>query len=279
MLDTSQQSTPIDFMDAADAQSLAQFQHNILDHLPMMIYVSEVISNTDARMIFANRAARALGKTFLNKPYHEFMPAEEAARAYKSLNASLEANAPITFEASYTAGHGLIWTLATNIPMPHAEGRGRYVLSVVQDITAQKQREQEEHQRHLEIIEQQAQTLAEVSTPLLAISDTTVVMPLVGAIDTRRVQQIMETLLSGVATSRARIVILDITGVPVVDTQVANALIQASQAVNLLGAEAILTGMRPEVAQTLVQLGVSLQGVISRGTLQDGIAYALHQFQ
>jgi anti-anti-sigma regulatory factor len=117
--------------------------------------------------------------------------------------------------------------------------------------------------------------LAELSTPLLTISATTVVMPLVGAVDSRRVAQIMDTLLNGVSASRASIVILDITGVSVVDTQVADAFIRASQAVSLLGAQVVLTGIRPEVAQTLVQLGVDLRSIITRGTLQDGITYAL----
>ena len=85
----------------------------------------------------------------------------------------------------------------------------------------------------------------------------------------------METLLSGVAASRVRIVILNITGVAIVDTQVANAFVRASQALNLLGCQAVLTGIRPEVAQTLVGLGVDLRTIITRGTLRDGIAYAL----
>jgi rsbT co-antagonist protein RsbR len=146
---------------------------------------------------------------------------------------------------------------------------------MMQDITAQKQREHEERQRQEEIIEQQQATLAELSTPLLTISDTTVVMPLVGAVDSLRVAQMMDTLLNGVSASRASTVILDITGVSIVDTQVANAFIRASQAVSLLGAQVVLTGIRPEVAQTLVGLGVDLRGIITRSTLRDGITYAL----
>ena len=146
---------------------------------------------------------------------------------------------------------------------------------MMQDITAQKQREHEERQRQEEIIEQQQATLAELSTPLLTISDATVVMPLVGAVDSLRVAQIMDTLLNGVAASRASTVILDITGVSVVDTQVANAFIRASQAVSLLGAQVVLTGIRPEVAQTPVGLGVDLRGIITRSTFRDGITYAL----
>lgn len=159
--------------------------------------------------------------------------------------------------------------------MRAADGRITHILTVWQDITAQKQRELEERQQQEDIIQQQQAALAELSTPLLAISETTVVMPLVGTVDSRRVQQIMETLLSGVAASRARIVILDITGVAIVYTQVANAFVRASQAVDLLGCQAVLTGIRPEVAQTLVGLGVDLRTIITRGTLRDGIAYAL----
>lgn len=143
------------------------------------------------------------------------------------------------------------------------------------DVTARVVAEQEREAMQEQMIVAQAAALAELSTPLIPISDTTVVMPLIGAIDSRRIRQIMQSLLEGVAGSRASWIILDITGVPVVDTQIANALISAAQAVNLLGARAILTGIRPEVAQTLVGLGVNLQSLITRGTLQDGITHAL----
>jgi rsbT co-antagonist protein RsbR len=102
------------------------------------------------------------------------------------------------------------------------------------------------------------------------------VMPLVGAVDSQRAQQVLSALLEGIAGSRARVAILDITGVAVVDTQVANALIRAAQAVKLLGAQVVLTGIRPEVAQTLVGLGADLSGIITRSSLQSGIAYATH---
>ncbi len=101
------------------------------------------------------------------------------------------------------------------------------------------------------------------------------VMPLIGTMDSRRAQQVIDALLKGISESRAHVAIIDITGVPIVDTQVANGLIRAAQAVKLLGAQVVLTGIRPEVAQTLVGLGADLSGLITRGTLQDGIAYAL----
>jgi anti-anti-sigma regulatory factor len=128
-----------------------------------------------------------------------------------------------------------------------------------------------------EIIRSQEAALRELSTPLIPIADEVVVMPLVGSLDSRRAQQVIETLLVGVAELRAQVAIVDITGVPVVDTQVANALVQAAQSVRLLGAEVVLTGIRPEVAQTLVGLGTDLQTIITRATLQSGIAFALRK--
>jgi anti-anti-sigma regulatory factor len=125
-----------------------------------------------------------------------------------------------------------------------------------------------------ETVRAQQATLAELSTPLIPLNDQVMVMPLIGSVDSRRAQQVIDTLLQGISTSGAQVAILDITGVPVVDTQVANALIRAAQAVKLLGAQVVLTGIRPEVAQTLVGIGTDLSGVTTRSSLQSGIAYA-----
>ncbi len=126
-----------------------------------------------------------------------------------------------------------------------------------------------EQQRHL------LDMVRELSTPLVPIAEGVVVLPLVGTIDSQRAQQIMDVLLGGISAQRARVVILDITGVPVVDTSVATYLLQATQAVRLLGAECILVGITPEVAQTVVSLGVELKGLVTRSDLQGGVEYAL----
>jgi PAS domain S-box-containing protein len=146
---------------------------------------------------------------------------------------------------------------------------------VARDIREQRAQELERARLQQEIIEAQDLALRELSTPLLAVSDRVVVLPLIGTVDSRRAQQVIETLLEGITASGADTAILDITGVPVVDTQVANALLRAAQAVRLLGAQVVLTGIRPEVAQTLVGMGANLSEIVSRATLQSGIAYAL----
>jgi len=158
--------------------------------------------------------------------------------------------------------------------MHGANGQIEGIVCIVRDISERKQAE--EALRRIitqeETIHAQVAALAELSTPLIPINDQVVVMPLVGKVDTRRAQDVMETLLYGVAASGAQVAILDITGVPIVDTQIANMLIQAAQAVKLLGVQAVLTGIRPEVAQTLVGLGVDLSGIVTHSTLQSGIA-------
>jgi anti-anti-sigma regulatory factor len=126
-----------------------------------------------------------------------------------------------------------------------------------------------------EIIRVQAATLAELSTPLIPISERVMAMPLIGAMDAGRAQRVLEVLLAGIAESRASVAILDITGVPTMDTQVADGLIRAAKGVKLLGAQAVLTGIRPEVAQTLVSLGIDLTGIVTERSLQSGIEYAM----
>ena len=149
------------------------------------------------------------------------------------------------------------------------------LVCVVRDVTDQKQVEAERTRLQNEIIQTQAAMLAELSTPLIPIDSQVMVMPLIGTLDSRRAQQVIDALLAGISESHARVAIIDITGVPIVDTQVANGLIRAAQSVKLLGAQVVLTGIRPEVAQTLVGLGADLSGLITRSSLQTGIAYAM----
>jgi PAS domain S-box-containing protein len=162
----------------------------------------------------------------------------------------------------------------TSFVVPGPDGTPHAIAAVIRDLTEQRQAEQERLVLQDQVIQAQQVALRELSTPLLSLAEGVVVMPLIGSIDTTRAQEIVEGLLEGVARARARTAILDITGVPVVDTQVANALLRATQAVKLLGTQTVITGIRPEVAQTLVGLGVNLDGVVTRGTLESGVAYA-----
>ncbi len=143
---------------------------------------------------------------------------------------------------------------------------------VCRDLTQQKRAEEERLEMQERIIEAQRAALHELSTPLVPLSSEVIMLPLVGTIDSGRGQQIMETMLEGIAQYQAAFAILDITGVPTIDTQVASLLVQTAQAARLLGATVILTGIGPTMAQTLVHLGADLNHIITRNTLQSGIA-------
>jgi rsbT co-antagonist protein RsbR len=117
--------------------------------------------------------------------------------------------------------------------------------------------------------------LKELSAPLIPVFEGISVMPLVGTIDTERARLIMENLLNGVIKFESQVVLIDITGVPIVDTMVAHHLIQASEAVRLVGADCVLVGIRPEIAQTIVNLGIHLGKFPTTSSLRKGIQLAL----
>lgn len=123
----------------------------------------------------------------------------------------------------------------------------------------------------------QAQEILEVSTPVLQIWEGIVVAPLIGTMDSERTRQFMERFLETIVKTNSSVALMDITGVPTVDTQTAQHVIDAISAARLLGAEVILTGVRPEIAQTLVHLGIDLSEVTTRSSLSAGINVALHR--
>ncbi|WP_070121640.1 RsbT co-antagonist protein RsbRA [Bacillus marinisedimentorum] len=125
------------------------------------------------------------------------------------------------------------------------------------------------------IVSLQKIALQELSAPLIPVFENITVMPLVGTIDTERAKFIMENLLDGVIKHRAEVVLIDITGVPVVDTMVAHHIIQAAEAVRLIGAQCILVGIRPEIAQTIVNLGINLNEFPTKSSMRKGMETAL----
>ncbi|XXX78495.1 PAS domain-containing protein [Sorangium sp. So ce134] len=176
-------------------------------------------------------------------------------------------------------------------PVPHAEGEKTYytikfpvggagipegsMAGVSVDITRVKAAEREREAARDELIAAQQDTIRELITPLLPIAEGVLVMPLIGFFDSARAGRIIETLLQGVARHAARIAIIDITGVKAVDEHVAEMLVQVARAAGLLGAEVVLTGIQPAIARTMIELDIDLRDLVTEGTLQGGIAYAL----
>lgn len=254
------------------------FKH-VVHHAPA--FISRL--TPDGRTIYVNETCeRLIGKTSAEIAGQNLLPILYPGELFAAVEEYLRiagAGGDVRdYELTIQAHNGERRTLAWNSYHRYgADGSLEEVVSFGVDVTERKREEDERRRLQEEIIAVQAAALAELSTPLIPISASIVAMPLIGSIDGARAQRIIDTLLQGISDTRARTAILDITGVAVVDTEVANALLRAARAVRLLGAEVILTGIRPDVAQTLVNLGTDLEGIVTRATLQSGIAFAMQR--
>ncbi|MEF2073729.1 STAS domain-containing protein [Consotaella aegiceratis] len=132
-------------------------------------------------------------------------------------------------------------------------------------------------QKREEVIERQQSEMTEVSAPVVRIWERIVTVPLIGTLDSFRAQTVMENLLEAIVQREAEVAIIDITGVSTVDTLVAQHLLKTAAAVRLMGAECVISGISPKIAQTIVHLGVDLPNVTTRGDLQSGLAYAFER--
>jgi len=147
-------------------------------------------------------------------------------------------------------------------------------LQMMLELTQAQTRELEEA---LETIRNQQRSIAELSTPILQLWEDVLAMPIIGTVDTRRSIDIMEKLLAEVSARQSRFVILDITGVEVVDTKTADHFIKVTQAARLLGATCIVSGIRPAVAQTLVAIGVDMSSIETVSTMKEGLRECLRR--
>jgi rsbT co-antagonist protein RsbR len=243
----------------------------------MNISLLQVVDEQTLIVVNANKAAlRTMSHDqMVGRNLYDMIPPSNYQQYQRIVQQCLQSRTTTSNEYAFNHPDGSrFWVLNTMVPLVNEQGEVPYLLSISQDFTAWKEQELELIAQR-EIIERQTATLTELSTPLLSISEDTVVMPLIGTIDTLRVNLLTISLLEGVAHNQAKNVIIDITGVPVVDTQVANALISAGNAVKLMGARVILTGIRPEVAQVLVSLGITFNEIVTYATLQTAITALL----
>jgi rsbT co-antagonist protein RsbR len=128
-----------------------------------------------------------------------------------------------------------------------------------------------------DIIRRQQHELLELSTPVIKLWEGVLAVPMIGTLDSNRTQIVMETLLQRIVEDEATLAIIDITGVPTVDTLVAQHLLKTVSAIRLMGADCIISGIRPQIAQTIVHLGIDLQGISSKATLADALSLALQR--
>ncbi|WP_434041842.1 MULTISPECIES: PAS domain-containing protein [Sorangium] len=248
----------------------------LVDNARSSIFVKDIAG----RYVFANRAyAQTLQRHVIEligaDDLESAIPPEIAEMLAQKEREVIAGGQVMQFEEVLPLGDTSLHYFTVKFPIHDERGEPIGLGGVVTEITSLRRAEAERAALQEKIIAAQQAALRELSTPLIPLADRVVAMPLVGAIDGARAELIMETLLAGISSQRAHTAILDITGVRAVDTLVANALTRTARAAQLLGTRVVLTGVRPEVAQTLVTLGVDLAGITTLSTLQSGIAYAL----
>lgn len=263
---------------AAARDALREQQHQratlaaILEHLPVSVVVQ---SAQDGEAMLMNRSAEQLTRDLHQSPLlypgsdTPMPPAQwPSARA-------LHDDQIVVGEAEMRAADGTRRTLeAVAAPVHDERGLLTHVISVTTEVTAWRAAEAERLAMHDALIDAQNAALAERSTPLLPIADGILVLPIVGAVDEDRGQQITETLVHLGGSQRVRVAILDVTGAGALDERGAHLLIGAARALRLRGVRPILTGLGTDAAATLAAAGIDLAGIIVLGSLQAGIARA-----
>ncbi|MDI1484553.1 PAS domain-containing protein [Polyangium sp. y55x31] len=247
----------------------------ILDNAPIVVFVKDV----EGRYTFVNRQYDELfgfdRGWVLGRFDRDFLPPEVVQQNRDNDLAALAAGRSLDSEETIPGKDGIHVYMASKFPLADASGTPYAVCGIALDITVRKRAEEERAEFAQKIIDAQHAALRALSTPLLPIASGVVLMPLVGAIDAGRAALVLETLLDGVGVHQAEVAILDITGLRDVDAEVATGLVQAAQAAALLGAEVVLTGVRPAAARTLIELGVDMRGIKTLSSLQQGVTHAI----
>jgi rsbT co-antagonist protein RsbR len=296
-------------------KALGQDKHLLdvlMDNVPHYIYI--YFKDRENRFIRTTKAhATVFGlddpREVMGKTDLDFFSDEHARQAYKDEQEIIRTGNPLlnVEEKETWPDRPDTWVLTSKMPLYDEEGNIVGTFGISNDITARKRAEEAlekayaevekqveertaelqheiaEHERaqeenlrlQQEVIEAQKQAIQELSTPVIPVAERIIVMPLIGSIDTMRARDITRALLAGIREHRAEVVILDVTGVPVVDSGVANLLNKTIQAVRLKGAHTIITGLSDVVAETIVDLGIDWSGIEALADLQTGLRVAL----
>jgi rsbT co-antagonist protein RsbR len=233
---------------------------------------------------YVNRALYAmLGYDYDERALHQgalsmAFPPDEVDRVNDEIMPQLMQRGEWQGEVQYRRKNGETFpALVTIFLLLHDEGdTPPTVVTLSQDITERRRVYEERERLQQEVIDAQREALQELSTPVIPVLDRILVMPLVGSIDSMRARDIMRALLEGIRAHRAKVVILDVTGVPVMDTGVVNHINKTIQAARLKGARTIVTGISDAVAEAIVDLGIDWDAVETLRDLQTGLLAALH---
>jgi len=249
----------------------------LLDDVPDKVYFKDV----ESRFIRASRStAEAHGLSdpaeVVGKTDFDLFTEEHARPAFEDEQEVIRTGQPVFKEEKETWLDGReTWASTIKLPLHDREGKIIGTLGISRDVTDQKRIEAESLELQQEVVDAQQRAIQELSTPVIPVLEGVIIMPLIGSIDTLRARDIMRKLLTGIREQRAKVVILDVTGVPIVDSGVAAHLNKTIQAARLKGARTIVVGISDAVAETIVDLGLDWSGIETLSDLQTGLRVAL----
>ncbi|WP_437781644.1 PAS domain S-box protein [Sorangium sp. So ce1097] len=239
----------------------------INDHLPVCLWA---IDRQGVFVLHDGKGLQSAGLKpgqFIGLNMFDLYPPEGTAELCKALDGKMS-----YFVNEIDGVHWEAWYL----PILNDRGEVTHVAGVTIDITPAKRTEQELRAK-LDLIERQRQVIRSLSTPIIQVWDRVLTLPLVGMFDSARAADVMEGVLREVVRTQARYTILDLTGIEAMDTETADHLLKLTAAIKLLGAEGIITGIHPAIAQTIVGLGVDLTSIETRSTLRQGLEYCIRR--
>ena len=270
---------------AAVLQLLSQHEQQIIDD-----WLQEAGASSSRMTDAGRRSMRAEAQDLLHGVRDALQAGADAdafqSAAWNGLRQTLEGLSRSRAAAGQSAGDTSVFVLAFKRPLftlvqrqlsgDGAQMAAVWAVSALVDRMAQWTVTTYQQTRE-DIIKRQQQDLLELSTPVIKLFDGVLAVPMIGTLDSSRTQVVMETLLERIVETGSRLAIIDITGVPTVDTLVAQHLLKTVSAIRLMGAECIISGIRPQIAQTIVHLGIDLQGIASKSSLADALQMALEQ--
>lgn len=250
-----------------DLRKLHLYTRGLIEASPDMMFTFDsdgVIADVNREVVNVTGIVK---EKLIGSPFKLYFV--ESDRAYQTAMSVFEQERIRDIELELINHKGDRIPVALNASVYHdAAGGVAGVFAIIRDISSRKIAAEENRR--------QQEAILELSTPALRVWEGIVLMPLIGTIDTRRAQQVMENLLQKIVSTESQVAILDIAGVPVMDTRVAQHLLTTVQAAGMLGAETIITGVSPATAQTMTKLGLNLSHLTCKGSLSGGLKEALN---
>ena len=270
---------------AGQARRLEQ----IIDNVPVMIFAKDATRlKVEVWNKMAEQVTGVSRTAMFENTTQDLFPQE--AEAFEKIDREVIANkVAVSIEESISTAEGLRWLISSKVPLFDEKGEAIALLGCSQDITERRASEQalaqtnrklaESEEAKLALIDRLRYAVDELSNPILEVWDDVLMMPIIGVVDSRRAADMVQRLLAEVVRTQASFVIVDLTGVEVVDTKTADHLMKLMRKVELVGARCVLTGIRTAVAETLVEIGVDLGRLRTLRNLKHGLREALSATQ